>query len=267
MEEERKVQEFVCEEDPEIKDSAAARRIKALGEDEVNIHESKFHGKKIGRVENFWYQHRWHLGITVFFIIVATVAVLQIVTRVTPDACIMYAGPGTLVGAGYERFEAAIFEVLDDYSGDGKKELSVADSTYLNPKQAEEKMKLGYFDASENQAAYERYMVEITSREYMLCMLDPELFNEVKENGGFLSLKEIFGDEIPYGAYEEYGIRLGDTEFYKSRKSELFFLPEDTVLAVMTLPEKASEKKIEKQKQHMELLRAIAEYEAPKKEK
>ena len=105
-------------------------------------------------------------------------------------------------------------------------------------------------------------MVEITSREYLFCMLDPSLFREVKDNSGFLSLKEIFGEDIPKGAFEDYGIRLGDTDFYEDHKSEFFFIPADTILSVMTLPENASEKKKETQRHHIELLKAIATYEA-----
>ena len=263
MEEEKKVQEFICDEDPNIEDSVAAKRIKALGEDQVNEHETKYHGKKIGKIENFWYQHRWHAGIIIFFTVVAVVAVLQLVTRVKPDASIIYAGPGTMLGSGYERFEAAVCELMEDYNGDGKKEISMADNTYLSPEQIAEKDKLGQFvDRSANQSAYERYRVEITSREYLFCMLDPALFREVKDNSGFLSLSEIFGEDIPAGAFEDYGIRLGDTDFYKEHKSEFFFIPADTILAVMTLPENASEKKIEVQRRHMELLKAIATYEA-----
>ncbi len=263
MEEEKKTQEFVCDTDPTIEDSVAAKRIKALGEDTVNEHETKYHGRKIGRMENFWYQHRWHAGIIIFFTVVAVGAILQLATKVKPDVSIIYAGPGSMLGGGYERFETAVCELMEDYNGDGKKEISMADNTYLSPEQIEQKEKLGqYVDRSANQSAYERYMVEITSREYLFCMLDPALFREVKDNSGLLSLSEIFGDEIPAGAYEDYGIRLGDTDFYKEHKSEFFFIPEDTVLAVMTLSENASEKKKETQRHHIELLRAIATYEA-----
>ncbi len=267
MEEEKKTQEFVCDENPVIEDSVAAKRIKALGEDAVNVHESKFGGKRIGKIENFWYQHRWHAGLTIAFVVIAIVAVVQLITRVTPDINIVYTGPGSMLGSGYERFEAALTELMDDYNGDGKKEISMADNTYFSAEQIKEKQKLGQIvDVTANQSSYERYMVEITSREYLLCMLDPSLFREVKDNSGFLSLKEIFGDDIPSSAFEDYGIRLGDTDFYKEHKSEFFFIPADTILSVMTLPEDASEKKKEMQKYHIELLRAIANYTTPDEE-
>ena len=267
MEEEKKTQEFVCDEDPVIEDSVAAKRIKALGEDTVNPHESKFGGKRVGKLENFWYQHRWHAGIIIAFAVIAIVAVVQLVTRVTPDISIVYAGPGTMLGSGYERFEAALSDLMEDYNGDGKKEITMADNTFFSSDQVKEKQKLGQFvDLTANQSSYERYMVEVTSREYLLCMLDPSLFREVKDNGGFIPLKEIFGDNVPASAFEDYGIRLGDTDFYKEHKSEFFFIPADTVLSVMTLPEDASNKKKELQQYHIELIRAIANYKTPEED-
>ena len=75
----------------------------------------------------------------------------------------------------------------------------MADNTYLNEKQIEEKIKLQdnkYFNYSDNSAAYSRYMTTITACEHLLCLLDPALHTEIAENEGFVPLSEIFGDNI-----------------------------------------------------------------------
>ncbi len=261
--EEKKTQEFVCDENPEIKDSAAATRIKALGEDKVNRHESKYVGRKVGWLENLWYQHKWHAGIIAFFAIAAITAAVQILTRVTPDAYLLYTGPAAIVGSRFENLEIALSYVLEDSNDDGKIEITMADNTYLNEKQIEEKLKLQdnkYFNYSDNSSAYSRYMTTITACEHLLCMLDPQLHTEIADNEGFVPLSEIFGDSIPASAYGEFGIRLGDTPFYNYFK-DIHFLPADTILAVRTITLDPTEKKQESQAYHMELLRKIVSFD------
>lgn len=260
MEEEKKKQEFVCDEDPIIEDSNAAKRLKSLGEDKKNPHESQFTGRKIGWLENFWYQHKWHAGIIAFFVIVAVVAIVQFATKVTPDAYLLYTGPASIVGNRFEKLEEALSYVLEDTNGDGKIKITMADNTYLNPEQIEQKLVLqgnSYFDYGSNASAYERYMTTITACEHLLCFLDPELHTEIAEAEGFVPLSDIFGEDIPSSAYGEYGIRLGDTPFYDYFK-DINYLPADTVIAVRTITLDLSEKKQESQKYHMEVLRKIA---------
>lgn len=263
MEKEKKTQEFVCDENPEIKDSAAAQRIKALGEDKINQHESQYVGKKIGWFENFWYQHKWHAGIIIFFVIAIITAAVQLLTRVTPDAYLLYTGPAAIVGNRFECFEEALSYVLEDANDDGKIKITMADNTYLNKEQIDAKLKLqdnAYFDYGSNAAAYERYMTTITACEHMLCFLDPALHEEIAENEGFVPLSDIFGDNIPDSYYGEYGIRLGDTPFYKHFK-DIHFFPADTILAVRTITLDPSEKKKEAQSYHIEVLKKIVSFD------
>ncbi len=260
MEEEKKIQEFVCEEDPNIEDSNAAKRIKGLGEDQINPHESKYTGRKIGWLENFWYQHKWHAGIIAFFIIAVVTAAVQLLTRVTPDAYLLYTGPAAIVGNRFENLEEALSYVLEDANEDGEIKITMADNTYLNEEQIKERIKLTgskTFDYSANSAAYGRYMTTITACEHLLCILDPQLHTEIAAAEGFVPLSEIFGDDIPDSFYGEYGIRLGDTPFYEYFK-DIHFLPADTVLAVRTITLDPSEKKQKSQEYHIEVLRKIA---------
>ena len=263
MENEKKTQEFICDEDPEIVDSNAARRIKGLGEDRINQHESQFHGRKIGWLENFWYQHKWHAGIIAFFALAAIVAIVQFATKVTPDAYLIYTGPAALVGERFERLEDALTYVIEDSNEDGKIKVTMADNTYLSPAQIEEKLKLqnnSYFDYGSNSAAYERFMTTIAACEHLLCFLDPAIHNDYAKVESFVPLSEIFGEDIPDCAYGEYGIRLGDTAFYDYFK-DISFLPADTVISVRTITLDPSEKKQASQERHIEILRKIVEFD------
>ena len=253
-------------EDFEIEESNAMRVLRGTGEENTNPHESRIEGRKISRAENFWYRHKWHAGLTLCGIAIAVVVLIQIITHVKPDLYIMYTGPAAIVGNRYDKLEAAITSVMEDTNGDGKTAISFADNTYLSADQIDAKKAATSgtfrFDYQSNNAAFQRYTTEITAGKHMFVMLDPALHDQMASAGAFVPLDEIFGGEIPASAYGDYGIRLGDTEFYKS-DPDINFLPADTVLAVRipaALDFKIDEKKAEYAAPYKELLRSIAEY-------
>lgn len=77
-----------------------------------------------------------------------------------------------------------------------------------------------------------------------------------------MPLSDIFGEELPESAADEYGIRLGDTAFYRYF-SGARMMPADTILAVRS-PDapgiQGDEKKLEELDRHVQLLRAIVEF-------
>ena len=93
MEEKKKTQEFQVEEDFEIEESNALKVLRGKGEENENPHASNIPQKKVGRLENFWYLHKWHLGIGIFVLVLGIIVLVQFLTSVPPDAHIMYTGP------------------------------------------------------------------------------------------------------------------------------------------------------------------------------
>ena len=250
--------------DDEVPMSATMRVLRAKGEDQQNEHESQYTGKKVGKLENFWYQHKWHAGLTAFCIVIAAVLLWQILTYVAPDAYIMYTGPVALIGSRYTDLETAITQVMEDYNGDGVKAISFTDNTYLTEEQIAEKQEEGGYqpDYGAMQSAYSRFQAEINAAKHMLCMLDPSLYEPLRDMGGFMPLSDIFGEDLPESAADEYGIRLGDTAFYKEFPG-VRILPANTILAVRSEEApgiQGSKKKLEALQRHAALLRAIAEY-------
>lgn len=251
-------------EEDEIPMSAAMRVLRAKGEDQQNDHESQYTGKKVGWLENFWYQHKWHAGLIAFGVVIAAVLLWQIITYVAPDVYIIYTGPVALIGSRYTDLEAAITEVMEDYNGDKKKEISFTDNTYLTEEQIAKKQEEGGYqpDYSAMQSSYSRFQMEITAGKHMLCMLDPSLHEMVRDMDGFMPLSDIFGEDLPESAADAYGIRLGDTAFYKEFAGARI-LPADTILAVRSVDAPGiagSKKKLETLQRHAALLKAIAEY-------
>ena len=81
MDNKKKKQEFEVKEDFEIEESNAMKILKAKGEADVNPHESNIEARKIGRLENFWYQHKWHAGLIIAAIVIGGVLLYQLNSR------------------------------------------------------------------------------------------------------------------------------------------------------------------------------------------
>ena len=106
--------------------------------------------------------------------------------------------------------------------------------------------------------------MEVVAGNSVIYMLDPLLYESVKDAGGLLPLAEVL-DEIPQAAIDEYGIRLGDTALSESITG-LQRLPEETVLCIRKVSTmsvfKGQKKSEEAHARHVELFRQIAAFEA-----
>ncbi len=266
QEEKRETDVPTTGEDDEIPMSAAMRVLQAKGEDLQNEHESKYTGKKVNWLENFWYHHKWHAGLTLFAVVIAVVLLWQIITYVRPDVYIMYTGPVAFIGSRYTDLEEAITQVMDDYNGDGEKAINFTDNTYLTEKQIAKKQEEAKAQSQEYipdysglKASYSRFQTEMTAAKHML---DPALYEQIRDMDGFMPLSDIFGENLPDCAADAYGIRLGDTAFYEYYPG-VQVMPADTILAVRSKEApgiSGDEKKLEQLGYHAELLRAIASF-------
>lgn len=170
---------------------------------------------------NYWYHHKWATIGIAFAIFVLLVCTLQMCEREEADISVYYAGPDSFIeGEMQSNVEAALKAVLpEDYSGDGKKfvewvscfVLSEADIKTFQ-EEAREAGEDYYYNASMISDNIKNYQGTIMSGEYSLCFLSPYLYEMVKGADGFTPLSDIF-DEVPSSAYDEYSIKLSDTEF------------------------------------------------------
>ena len=102
-----------------------------------------------------------------------------------------------------------------------------------------------------------------------IMIISPELYAELcsvdsNRDGKadrIVTLYETFGG-LPEGAYDDYAVRLGDTEIYKSFAA-LRVLPEDTLICFLEPNWKGSKNSNEKYyNREREIFRAIVEYTA-----
>lgn len=259
----------------EIPESAAARRIKALGLDNTpNGDSASGDGAAVRGSfwDNFWYHHKWKTIIISVSLVVLLICTLQMCTRESYDVYLMYAGPGYLTPNETRSAQDAVKQIMPDYNGDGQRGVMLTVFNYLNPAQIEEKMAQAEADGVDlsvdqlgNAAVLNQFDMEVMSGESVIYLLDPALYESIRYAGGLIPLSEIF-ETVPAAAIDECGIRFGDTDYAKSF-SIFENLPEDTVLCIRRVSTMAvfkGQKKTERiHSYHVDLLRQMMAFTAP----
>lgn len=177
--------------------------------------------------DNFWYHHKWKTIVICFFVIVFVICTVQMCSREEMDLYIMYAGPDALKQEDIQALKLIFSEVAGDANGDGVGKTEFIDLYILSPEQVEEK-KAEFEEAGEpvvvnNQmfaTYYDQFEQHIWTGDTVICLLDPHLYESVyvMKDGvklsGFMKLEDVLGKK-PENAYDDYSIRLKDTEFGK----------------------------------------------------
>lgn len=253
-----------------IPESNAAKRLRGLGIDPTAESADSVEVAPVGFWENFWYHHKWKTIIISFAVILLVICTLQMCTQNSYDIYILYAGPGYLTGNETLSTQNALKQLVPDQDGDGSKDVMFSIINYMNPAQIAEKQALAeeqgvdlYIDLAGNASKLERFQIEVVAGESVIYLLDPLLYESVKDAGGLLRLDEVL-DEIPASAVDEYGIRLADTDLYQSITT-LQYLPEDTVLCIRKVSTmsvfKGQKRSEEIHARHVELFRQIVAFE------
>lgn len=254
----------------EIPESAAARRIRALGLDDAPAGDDT--AAQGSFWDNFWYHHKWKTVIISVSLVVLLICTLQLCTRESYDVYLMYAGPGYLTPNETRSAQDAVKQIMPDYNGDGQRGVMLTVFNYLNPEQIEEKMAQAEAEGVElsvdqlgNASVLNQFDMEVMSGESVIYLLDPALYESIKYASGLIPLAEIL-ETVPDEAIDEYGIRFADTDFAKAF-SIFEELPEDTVLCIRQVSTMAvfkGQKKTERiHSYHVDLFRQILTFTAP----
>lgn len=189
--------------------------------------------------ENFWYHHKWKVIIISFFVIVLLICTVQMCSREEMDLYIMYAGPDALTQQNIEDLKLLFANVTPDKNGDGYSKTEFIDLYILSPQQIEEK-KQELKEAGDVAAVnyemfasyYDQFEQHIWTGDAVICLLDPHLYETVyvekdgEKLSGFMRLEDVLGEK-PENAYDDYSIKLKDTEF-----GEYCNLDEDILLCI-----------------------------------
>ena len=226
--------------DDEIGESIAAKRLGMRGapsappppddfepEDERSPFRRKF--------DNFWYYYKWHTIAIVCVVLILAITVPQCLFQKTYDAYILYAGPMTDCGSGdtMGSVQSSLLGLgMPDYNGDGERTvmyrpiLLFTQEQLDNMDEDEKNMTLPLF-LSENRSLFSN---ELMAGECYICLLDPAIFEDLKDEGWIVNMNEILSaEEIPDNDYGDFGVTLSQTDFGR------YFvgfnaMPKDTVL-------------------------------------
>lgn len=190
-------------------------------------------------LDNFWYHYKWPtIGIAAALIILI-VCIAQSCSKEDRDIMIVYAGPNSLSVSEQEQLGDLMSLVLpSDLDGNGEAVAHWNTFQVYSEEQIKEiesktdsSGKPLMVDRSFNTDSYQQYSNYIQTGESSVCFLDPWLYEQMRQNDVLCPLTEACS-ELPQGALDEYGVRLGDTELYQNYDL-LKLLPEDTVICLL----------------------------------
>ncbi|MGN1409423.1 MAG: hypothetical protein ACI4XJ_04520 [Eubacteriales bacterium] len=263
----RKDENTSREEEPE---SIAAKRLKALGEDAKEEEQEEV---KVDKLANFWYHYKFRIIMIAAFAFIIIVATAQFVSRQNPDINIIYGGPQYITPNQNKAFCEVLQSMIPDYNGDGKKYVQLNDMVFMSENQVNEYLEEAKESGEEvsinllsNKQVSERFTYEIFGGESVICILAEDQYKAVAAEGGFLPLSELFGDELPEGAIDGYGVRFCETKLCKFYDSAKIF-PDDAVIALRRLSTMSAftgKKKAErKYEYHRDLFITMMNFEYP----
>lgn len=232
--------------------------------------------KAESKLENFWYYHKWKVIFGAVIAAVLAVTAYQMITRDSPDIYVMYAGPGYTNAAQVDSIRTAFRSVIDDYNGDGKVGTSLMMLTCLTEEQIEERHDQAIAESRQfvinrnsNLQNIKQFDNEIGYGDSIIYMIDPSLYERVREAGGFMRLEDIFTEEELEGieTYDGCGVYLSSLKFTEVNSVFQSF-PSDTILCIrkITAMSSAFKNKDDFQKRHddhIEAFRNIVLFEYP----
>ena len=227
----------------------------------ISIKENKF----LTWFDNFWYHYKWHTIVAIFLIVVLSICIFQMCSKKESDIIITYAGPKDFFSNSQEQIN-----INNSLSNEAKEQLGENASVNLNSYLIYSKEQIQDIEKETDENGKQKYKVntsQITKNqseletfsqlgESYIFFLDPYVYDHLKSQRDtrFEKLTDVFG-KTPLGAYDEYAVRLVDTDFYKNNPS-LHALPSDTLVCLHSMLVMSTSKK--EYSKHVEYFKKIA---------
>ena len=220
-------------------------------------------------LDNYWYHYKWHTIIVGIVAVILIVSLWQMGSTKKHDTVIVYAGPMCLTTNETLQLQEVLSGVLpSDKDKNGEKSAAMSMYHIYSEKQIEEAEQItdaagqnNPVDRTRNSNQFEAYNTYCQTGQSPVCLIDPYLYEQIPEEYVY-PLSEIFGEDIPEGAIDGYGIRLGDTDLYKEF-SIVRRLPADTIVCLRS-PLRGLGQKLDdvKYQYEMEVFKALVSYES-----
>ena len=165
--------------------------------------------------KNYWYYYKWQVLATAFVLFVVIFCVVQCSFREKFDVYLTYAGPDN-ISSQIDDITTAVRSVYTTKEEKASKGISVRNLLWVNSKLAEEYVQNDiYFDNQLNTDNAKLLSTEIVSGNSFIYILDKEQYENLKSEGVFAPLSDVFGEKSPDHAIDEFGIDFLQTDFAK----------------------------------------------------
>lgn len=253
----------------EIQQSNAAKVLMARGGEQEEVQTETEKGSWIS---NFWYHHKWKTIIVCAFAFMFITLGTQFAGKSNPDIKILYAGPLYFTPNQSQAVSRCLYDLMDDYNGDGEKKIIFNDLVYMTAEQMLDAQEAALaageefaVDRQSNAQTAEQFTYEIMAGDSLICFFARQQYESVAAAEAFVPLEEIFG-YMPEGAVDACGLRLSETKFYRYY-SQMQIFGEDTIIALRKLTTfnkmKGEEKMAAIHEHHRDLFYKIGAFEYP----
>ena len=222
-------------------------------------------------LDNFWYHHKWKVIVITFFLIVAVVCTVQLVTRPVYDSSVVIASPYQMSKAERADLEALFKTVCSDFDGNKKINVNLTDyCIYVTEEEIESDEKLFStpddpyrVDLGANATRKSNFYTFIKTGETSVCILSRELYAELLANSKPIlkPLSEIYTDgDLPASTLGDgYGIKLAETDFYRYNPAAQL-IPDDAIVCMLSPVAFGRNHKSEYYDRDVAFFRAIVDY-------
>jgi len=204
----------------------------------IAVKENKF----LTWFDNYWYHYKWVTIVVAFAVIVFSICIIQSCTTEKTDVLISYAGPVYFNPENSAAIDSALNKALNEEDGKDKLKISFKPYYVLTTEQIEELKKetdsegrpKNDVNTSFNGQEFENFKSQLMSGSSAIIFIDKDMYKMFFDEKGTAErlqpLSEVLGT-TPANAVDAYGVRLGDTELYKSYP-DIRRLPEDTLVCL-----------------------------------
>ncbi|MHC1694405.1 MAG: hypothetical protein AB9835_03845 [Eubacteriales bacterium] len=219
------------------------------------------------KLDNIWFHYKWHIIIIGFFTVFILISLVQCVSKVTPDAELLYAGPASLKRDDLITLQSDFTRILDeDLNGDGKVKVDYSEYTILNEEQVKAAQANGdMMDINYQITIRKQLDNEVMTGDCVIYLLDPSQYESLASSGAFMPLSQAIGYE-PSIQLDKYSIPIKELAAY-DYFAGISSLPANTVIAVRNYPtlklgeSESSEK--ERYDNNFKLLKKLLEFKMP----
>ncbi len=228
------------------------------------------------KLDNFWYHNKWTVIVVTFFVAVALVGIIQLVSRPKYDTSVCLASTYRMDKTERAEFEKLLIRICpEDFNGDGEKLVNMVEyqiyseeeflaeaESYAAVTDAEGETDSFQINRKYNSDEYKNFSNFTMTGETSVYILSPYLYENLRDNERLKPLSEVYTDgSLPAGTLPDgFGIALKDTDFYKYNPAAQIY-PEDAILCLHRPTLAGRSKKKALYAEDVAFFKAIADFE------